>query len=581
MRVFVASRPFRLVKLVACACILSVCAAGQAAPQQPLERQLSETIAKIRNGKTSNSRTDASEHLATLIRRIDPRKVDDTTLTEIISLLDTQEDSVRFWVADALGHFGPRAKVAVPRLLKILSEVECQRASLTSEPAIRLALVRIGETPPPPPDCNKQRAQPQAPEAKFRKAKNAIPHRYIVVLNDDAIEDDPSLEVRRARVTAIAKRHATLYGGKFDYIYETALKGYAIELPNEAAAIAISKLPEVRFVAEDALGQIDSAPRPISFNQQQASPQAPSREIVDCRDNDAMCFIRTAQTLAEKGEQLDLALNYVKRAYAIATVPNDAVMKDGFFLTVAYVHIRRRDFDRAIATLLAGAKIAPEYGRLDQYLNYLGLAYESSGRIEEAIDTYITLAAGMKEVSSPPSEQLISLYQKRFGSLDGLKDKIEAQRLAARRKFYVDSYLMSMPAPEWSVRDLDGRQVTLSDFSGKIVVLSFLMAGGNAHEPILKFLQSQYEKYKDKGIVFVNIDFTEQPDTKEIKTNLQRIGVTIPTLVDYSQVAKRYKTILPMIVLIDEKGMTRFKYAYWPDCHPFMTAQLDYLLESK
>ena len=92
----------------------------------------------------------------------------------------------------------------------------------------------------------------QTPPTKFVKKKQPIPNRYIVVLNDDVVADDAPLETRRARVTDIANSHAQTYGGKVDYIYETALKGYAIELPNEAAAIAISNLPEVRWVEEDA-----------------------------------------------------------------------------------------------------------------------------------------------------------------------------------------------------------------------------------------------------------------------------------------------------------------------------------------
>jgi len=94
---------------------------------------------------------------------------------------------------------------------------------------------------------------------KFYKSKRPIANRYIVVLRDDVVADSEPIEVRRAAVTAIANRHAQTYGGKFDYIYETALKGYAIELANEAAAIAISNLPEVRWVEEDALGLADSA----------------------------------------------------------------------------------------------------------------------------------------------------------------------------------------------------------------------------------------------------------------------------------------------------------------------------------
>ena len=98
------------------------------------------------------------------------------------------------------------------------------------------------------------------PASEFVKAKKPIPNRYIVVLNDDVVSDNAPLEVRRARVTAIANSHAQTYRGKVDYIYETALKGYAIELPNEAAAIAISNLPPVKWVEEDSVGGFDLAP---------------------------------------------------------------------------------------------------------------------------------------------------------------------------------------------------------------------------------------------------------------------------------------------------------------------------------
>lgn len=96
-----------------------------------------------------------------------------------------------------------------------------------------------------------QSSQTQEPASKFLRAKNPIPNRYIVVLNDDVVSDKEPLEVRRAGVSAIANSHAQTYGGKVDYIYETALKGYAIELPDEAAAIAISNLPQVRWVEQD------------------------------------------------------------------------------------------------------------------------------------------------------------------------------------------------------------------------------------------------------------------------------------------------------------------------------------------
>ena len=114
------------------------------------------------------------------------------------------------------------------------------------------------KTQPPGSTQPEQSKDPSPPPKKFIKhSSKVIANRYIVGLRDDVVSDKEPLEVRRAAVTAIANRHAQTYGGKYDYIYETALKGYAITLPNEEAAIAISKLPEVRWVEEDAVGSFD------------------------------------------------------------------------------------------------------------------------------------------------------------------------------------------------------------------------------------------------------------------------------------------------------------------------------------
>ena len=105
--------------------------------------------------------------------------------------------------------------------------------------------------------------EPQGPrttQTKFVTTQKPIPNRYIVVLDDDIVPDDVPLEARREQVAAIANSHAQPHGGKVDYIYETALKGYALELPNEAAAIAISKLPRVKLVQEDGYGEWTQAP---------------------------------------------------------------------------------------------------------------------------------------------------------------------------------------------------------------------------------------------------------------------------------------------------------------------------------
>jgi hypothetical protein len=100
---------------------------------------------------------------------------------------------------------------------------------------------------------------PFVPDTKFVKAKNPIPGHYIVVLNDDAVPDDPTLDIRRTlevrmeQITSIANGHAQTYGGRVGFIYHAALKGYSIELPTEGAAIALSENAEVRWVEPDGI----------------------------------------------------------------------------------------------------------------------------------------------------------------------------------------------------------------------------------------------------------------------------------------------------------------------------------------
>lgn len=316
------------------------------------------------------------------------------------------------------------------------------------------------------------------------------------------------------------------------------------------------------------------------------SPQVPPRPTnppkVNCHANDVLCFVGTAKSLAEKGDDLDLALACVRWAQAIPPVPNDAIGRD-FSLLLAYVQIKRSEFEQALATLLQKVSKSPYYARDTEYLTYLGMTYEGLGRIDDAIESYITVAGGVREVSVAPSERLVKLYRQRFGSLVGLKEKIEENRLRFRKELFVESQLLNEPAPDWSLEDLDGREVRLSDFSNKILVLSFANGAGNVDEELLKFLQAQYKKYKDKGVAFVSIDYSPNPPVEDIKANLREWGVTIPMLTDRGAVISRYwkYSSESLIILIDENGNIRFRNTHWHDYRPFVIEQIEYLLKTK
>ena len=102
------------------------------------------------------------------------------------------------------------------------------------------------------------------------------------MLNDDVVASSSPLEERRAAVTATAQSHAETYRGKVDYIYETAIKGYAIELPDEAAAIALSQDPQVQWVEEDVLSEWSQAQVQPNFTHAQDESTCRPGEIRSC-----------------------------------------------------------------------------------------------------------------------------------------------------------------------------------------------------------------------------------------------------------------------------------------------------------
>jgi hypothetical protein len=125
--------------------------AGDHMPKKLLTEQFTKTIMDVRTGATPTIRDEAAQHLAQLTRGIDPEDVDDKTIADLVSLLDLPVG--RYWVAVCLGNLGPRAKIAIPKLQKLLTEEDCLQVSKSAAGGIRYALTKMGVKPPPRHTC--------------------------------------------------------------------------------------------------------------------------------------------------------------------------------------------------------------------------------------------------------------------------------------------------------------------------------------------------------------------------------------------------------------------------------------------
>ena len=116
-------------------------------------------------------------------------------------------------------------------------------------------------------------------------------------------------------------------------------------------------------------------------------------------------------------------------------------------------------------------------------------------------------------------------------------------------------------APDFTLKDLDGNSVKLSDFRGKAVLLNFFTTWCPACRAEMPDLQAAYAANAGQGFVLLAVDLDES--VVSVSAFKQRYGLTFPILLDKgSRVANLYGVVpLPTSYFIDAKGIVRSKQA--------------------
>lgn len=117
------------------------------------QQQVVKAVRYVWHAKGANQQVDAAQALRDIVLATDPITIDDRTIHTVASLLVLQNDATRYWVVEALGHFGSRARFVSPTLLRILNQRECMISETSSAPMIRDTLEQIG-TPAPDRKCD-------------------------------------------------------------------------------------------------------------------------------------------------------------------------------------------------------------------------------------------------------------------------------------------------------------------------------------------------------------------------------------------------------------------------------------------
>ncbi len=113
-------------------------------------------------------------------------------------------------------------------------------------------------------------------------------------------------------------------------------------------------------------------------------------------------------------------------------------------------------------------------------------------------------------------------------------------------------------APDFTLKNLEGKKVKLSDFRGKVVMLNFMDTGCHWCRKEMPHLQKLHEKYSDRDFAIVVV-FQDRKGASVVAPFMKKSGYTFAIssgLLDSTgEVGNRYGvTGTPMTWLIDREG---------------------------
>ena len=136
-------------------------------------------------------------------------------------------------------------------------------------------------------------------------------------------------------------------------------------------------------------------------------------------------------------------------------------------------------------------------------------------------------------------------------------------------------------APSFTLEDINGNRVSLSDFEGRVVVVDFWATWCHACEETSPELEWIQEKYKARGVAVLGISLDSGSDAVEkVRAFARRLDLTYPMLMGNDKLARAYRVQgIPATYILDKKHVIVKRYAgALPQLGDIMAAEIEELL---
>lgn len=111
-------------------------------------------------------------------------------------------------------------------------------------------------------------------------------------------------------------------------------------------------------------------------------------------------------------------------------------------------------------------------------------------------------------------------------------------------------------APDFTLSDTSGKQVSLSSLKGKVVLLEFWATWCPPCKEAVPELNTLYEKYRERGFVLLGVSVDKGADSMvAVSTYVKRHSITYPVLLADSNTNSSYSvTSIPTSFIIGKDG---------------------------
>lgn len=134
-------------------------------------------------------------------------------------------------------------------------------------------------------------------------------------------------------------------------------------------------------------------------------------------------------------------------------------------------------------------------------------------------------------------------------------------------------------ASSFTLKDLTGKEVSLADYRGKVVIIDFWATSCPPCRRELPHIQKIYEKYKDKGVIVLAI--TSESNIEKVKEFIEEEGYSFPVLIDRGREASSAYGIraIPMLFVLDREGIIQHIHrGYSPEIETTLSNEINSLL---